>query len=50
MLGVFGSVPAFDTYFKKRFRASTLGRRAVREVGFYYRDIRIHRPTASVDE
>lgn len=38
MLGVFGSVPAFDTYFKKGFGVSALGPKALREVGTFYND------------
>jgi hypothetical protein len=36
MLGTFGCVPAFDTYFKKGFRVSTFGRKALRKVGEFY--------------
>lgn len=38
MLGVFGCVPAFDTYFKKGFGASTFGDKALRKVGDFYAD------------
>lgn len=38
LLGVFGSVPAFDTYFKKGFGASTYGHRALRRVETFYRE------------
>ena len=37
MLGVFGCVPAFDTYFKKGFGVSTFSRGALRRVGEFYR-------------
>lgn len=37
MLGVFGCVPAFDTYFKKGFGASTFGRTAFMGVAEFYR-------------
>lgn len=33
MLGTFGCVPAFDTYFKKGFGASTFGPKALRRIG-----------------
>ena len=36
MLGTFGCVPAFDTYFKKGFGVSTFGRKALRKVGEFY--------------
>jgi hypothetical protein len=36
MLGTFGCVPAFDTYFKKGFGVSTFGPTALREVGQFY--------------
>jgi hypothetical protein len=36
MLGTFGCVPAFDTYFKKGFGAWTFGRKALRKVGEFY--------------
>ena len=38
MLGVFGCVPAFDTYFKKGFRVSTFSVGALQRVGHFYRD------------
>lgn len=38
MLGVFGCVPAFDTYFKKGFGVSTFGVRALERVGRFYRE------------
>lgn len=37
MLGVFGCVPAFDTYFKKGFGVSTFSKRSLRLVGEFYR-------------
>lgn len=36
MLGVFGNVPAFDTNFKRGFRVSTFGPKALRKVGQFY--------------
>ena len=36
MLGVFGSVPAFDTNFKRGFGVSTFGPKALRKVGRFY--------------
>lgn len=36
MLGVFGSVPAFDTNFKKGFEASTFGPKALRRIAAFY--------------
>jgi hypothetical protein len=36
MLGTFGCVPAFDTYFKKGFGVSTFGRKALKKVGEFY--------------
>jgi len=36
MLGVFGSVPAFDTYFKKGFGVWTFGSKALQSVGEFY--------------
>jgi hypothetical protein len=36
MLGVFGSVPAFDTNFKRGFGVSTFGPKALRNVGSFY--------------
>jgi hypothetical protein len=38
MLGVFGCVPAFDTYFKKGFGVSTFGRKSLVKVGRFYQD------------
>jgi hypothetical protein len=37
MLGVFGCVPAFDTYFKKGFGVSTFSKGSLRLVGGFYR-------------
>ncbi|KAA1421254.1 hypothetical protein F0U44_02780 [Nocardioides humilatus] len=37
MLGVFGCVPAFDTYFKKGFGASTFSMGSLQKVGEFYR-------------
>ncbi len=37
MLGVFGCVPAFDTYFKKGFGVSTFSKGSLRLVGQFYR-------------
>lgn len=36
MLGTFGCVPAFDTFFKKGFGASTFGPKALRGIGEFY--------------
>lgn len=36
MLGVFGNVPAFDTYFKRGAGVSTFGAKALRKVGEFY--------------
>lgn len=36
MLGTFGCVPAFDTYFKKGFGAWTFGPKALRRIGEFY--------------
>lgn len=38
MLGVFGSVPAFDTNFKRGLRVSTFGPKALRKIGAFYQD------------
>ena len=38
MLGVFGCVPAFDTYFKKGFGTWTFGRAALMRVAKFYTD------------
>jgi len=38
MLGVFGCVPAFDTYFKKGFGVSTFSRGSLEQVGDFYRE------------
>jgi hypothetical protein len=37
MLGVFGCVPAFDTYFKKGFGVSTFSKGSLLRVGEFYR-------------
>lgn len=36
MLGVFGNVPAFDTYFVKGFGVSTFGEKALRKISEFY--------------
>lgn len=36
MLGVFGCVPAFDTYFKTGFRAATFGPKSLRRIKSFY--------------
>lgn len=42
MLGVFGCVPAFDSYFKKGFGVSTFGKTALRQVSeFYQRNLEV---------
>jgi len=38
MLGVFGCVPAFDTYFKKGFGVSTFSRGSLRRVAKFYQE------------
>jgi hypothetical protein len=38
MLGVFGSVPAFDTNFKRGCRVATFGPKALRKIGAFYRE------------
>lgn len=42
MLGVFGCVPAFDTYFKKGFGVSTFSKGSLRQVGEFYRSNASH--------
>ena len=37
MLGIFGCVPAFDTYFRAGFDAQTLGRKSLRRIAAFYR-------------
>jgi hypothetical protein len=36
MLGVFGSVPAFDTNFKRGFGIATFGPKALRKIGDFF--------------
>src|SRR2546427_161189 len=36
MLGVFGSVPAFDTNFRRGFQVTTFGPKALRRIGAFY--------------
>ena len=36
LLGVFGCVPAFDTYFKKGFRVSTFSKGSLHRIGEFY--------------
>lgn len=38
MLGVFGNVPAFDTYFKKGFGVSTFNPKSLSRIGQFYSD------------
>jgi len=38
MLGVFGSVPAFDTNFKRGCRVATFGAKALRRIGGFSQD------------
>jgi hypothetical protein len=38
MLGTMGCVPAFDTYFRQGFRASTFGPKALQRISDFYRD------------
>jgi hypothetical protein len=54
MLGVFGSVPAFDNFFRTGFGAATFGPKAFRRIGEFYREnadaIERHRvPTLDFD-
>ncbi len=37
MLGVFGNVPAFDSYFKKGFGMSTFGKQSLEKVAEFYK-------------
>ena len=36
ILGVMGSVPAFDTYFRKGFKCSTFGEKSLKDIGAFY--------------
>ena len=38
LLGVFGNVPAFDTFFRTGFHAATFGPKAFRRLGEFYRE------------
>jgi len=38
MLGVFGNIPAFDTRFRRGFRAATFGPKAFRRIGEFYQE------------
>lgn len=38
MLGVFGNVPAFDTFFKNGFGVSTFSLKSLSRIGQFYRD------------
>jgi hypothetical protein len=38
LLGTMGCVPAFDRFFKKGFRCSTFGPKALRNIGQFYRE------------
>jgi hypothetical protein len=38
MLGVFGSVPAFDANFKRGFKVATFGPRALRKIGRFFQE------------
>jgi hypothetical protein len=38
MLGVFGNIPAFDTYFREGFGAATFGRKAFLRLGDFYQE------------
>jgi hypothetical protein len=38
MLGVFGTVPAFDSNFRRGFGAATFGAKALRKIGAFYKD------------
>ncbi len=37
MLGVFGNVPAFDSFFKKGFGVSTFSQRSLRKISTFYK-------------
>lgn len=54
LLGVFGCVPAFDTYFKKGFGVSTFSKGSLRRVGAFYAEHadeidRFRQPTLDFD-
>ncbi len=36
MLGVYGNVPAFDTFFRKGLEVSTFGRKSLKKVADFY--------------
>ncbi len=38
MLGVFGNIPAFDSFFKKGFRVSTFGKYALEKISAFYQE------------
>ena len=38
MLGIFGNVPAFDSFFKKGFGVSSFGRHALEKVSAFYQE------------
>jgi len=38
MLGVFGCVPAFDTYFKSGFGVATFGKKSLRRIARFYQE------------
>lgn len=38
MLGVFGNVPAFDTNFKRGFRVSVFGPKALKKIATFYQE------------
>jgi hypothetical protein len=38
MLGAFGSIPAFDTNFRRGFRAATFGPKSFRRISEFYRE------------
>ena len=38
MLGVFGNVPAFDTNFRRGFRVSVFGPKALKKIAAFYQD------------
>jgi hypothetical protein len=40
MLGVFGNIPAFDTFFIKSFKARQLDRKALYKIADFYRQNR----------
>jgi len=46
MLGVFGNVPAFDTLFKKGFKTSAFGKKALKRISSFYQENQVVIETA----